>query len=123
MAPRARMSFWDPAYHPKNEHTSSKEYIEKNFNGHYWLRGRTKDDAFKLLDELSKSPKVHNIYFYTVGIRPGKPIPVSEFVMEVEINVKDESKMLFWRQYYSDNDPIKHSKLYKEIDRYWRTWA
>lgn len=120
----AKLSLWDPAYNPKTEHNSSKEYIEKYLKNHFWLRARSQKEAYKLLDRMAKSPNVKNIYTYTIGLRPGKPVPVAEFVMEVEINSKNEYGMLFWSKYYSEKDEaIKDSEIYNRIDKYWRMFA
>lgn len=120
----AKLSLWDPAYNPKTEHNSSKEYIEKYLKNHFWLRARSQKEAYKLLDRMAKSPNVKNIYTYTIGFRPGKPVPVAEFVMEVEINSENECGMLFWSKYYSEKDEaIKDSEIYNRIDKYWRMFA
>lgn len=124
MSAYAKLSPWDPAYNPKTEHNSSKEYIEKYLKNHFWLRASSCKEAYKLLDRMAKSPNVKNIYTYTIGLRPGKPVPVAEFVMEVEINSENEYGMLFWSKYYSKKDEaIKDSEIYNRIDRYWRIFA
>lgn len=124
MSAYAKLSLWDPAYNPKTEHNSSKEYIEKYLKNHFWLRASSREEAYKILDKMAKSPNVKNIYTYTIGLRPGKPVPVAEFVMEVEINSKNEYGMLLWSKYYSEKDEaIKDSEIYNRIDKYWRMFA
>ena len=124
MSAYAKLNMWDPAYNPKTEHNSSKEYIEKYLKNHFWLRASSQKEAYKLLDRMAKSPNVKNIYIYTIGFRPGKPVPVAEFVMEVEINSENEYGMLFWSKYYSEQDEaIKDSEIYNRIDKYWRMFA
>lgn len=120
----ARMSLWDTTYNPKTERNSSREYIEEYLKNHYWLRAKNMDEAFKLLDRLASSPNIKNIYYYPIGLRPGKPIPVAEYVMELAVNSENEIGMLFWRHYYSrDSESIKDSETYRRIEDYWGYYA
>lgn len=116
------LSLWDPAFNPKSEHNSSLEYIQKYMLNHYWLRAGSLQEAYAFLSKMSKSPKIKNIYCYHIGLRPGKPVPIPQYVMEIEINSNNEFGMLFWTKFYSEKDEaIKNSEIYRRVDEYWRS--
>lgn len=93
-----QLSLWDNAFNPKCERNSSPEYIKKYLHHHYWLRASSEREAFDFLHKMAKSDKVRNIYYYPIGLRPGKPVPVAQYVMEVAVNVDDRNvSMIFWR--------------------------
>lgn len=64
----------------------------------FFITGNSYENVFKQLDDYCKQNPKKWIYFSDCGVRPGKPVPVAEWCLEVEhFDKKPAALMIFWK--------------------------